>query len=141
VRLTVRRLDDHVRAELERIGSELNGARPAELDDAADGFLMDADGDPCCWCSCAPNGSPQSLILSGFRVAPIYRHRHFALKLLEGAVEELRARGVHHVDVHAERGESLDHLELWDGPDDVFHEAGFEVVQDDPVRPVLRLEL
>jgi hypothetical protein len=48
---------------------------------------------------------------------------------------------VHHVDVSAERGESLDHLELWDGPEDVFHEAGFEVVRDDPVQPVFRLEL
>jgi hypothetical protein len=141
VRLTVRRLDDDVRAELARLGSDLNGSRPVELDAAVDGFLMDADGDPACWCCCSPNGSPQSLVLSGFRVAPIYRHRHFALKLLEGVVEELRARDVHHVDVSAERGESLDHLELWDGPEDVFHEAGFEVVRDDPVQPVFRLEL
>jgi N-acetylglutamate synthase-like GNAT family acetyltransferase len=107
VRLTVRRLDDDVRAELARIGAEANGSRPVELDEAVDGFLMSADGDPACWCCAAPNGTPDSLVLSGFRVAPIYRHRHFALKLLEGVLEDLRTQGVHHVDVSAERGESL----------------------------------
>jgi hypothetical protein len=141
VRLTVRRLDADARAQLARAAAGAGGNGPVELQGARDGFLLAADGDPACWCRVSPNGGPDSLVLSDFRVAPIYRHRHFALKLLEGVVEELRAGGVHHVDITAERGDSLDHLELWDGPEDVFHEAGFELVRDDPVRPVLRRQL
>jgi N-acetylglutamate synthase-like GNAT family acetyltransferase len=142
VRLTVRRLDPDMRAELGRIGPEANGSRPDELlDEAAEGYLLAADGDPACWCRTATNGKPELITLTSFHVAPIYRHRHFALKLLEGVLDDLRAQGLQVVEATPERGESLDHLELWDVTDDVFHEAGFEVVRDDPVLPVLRREL
>ena len=48
---------------------------------------------------------------------------------------------MHRVEAFPRRGEALDHLELWNGPEDMFLHQGFEVVKDDPVRPVLRREL
>ena len=35
----------------------------------------------------------------------------------------------------------LDEVELWTGPENMFRAAGFAVVQDDPRRPVLAIEL
>jgi GNAT superfamily N-acetyltransferase len=149
VRLTVRRLDPELRDAVARRGDEANGSIDPPLVDpeAGDGYLLAADGDPACWCelgrrngdSAGLSGDPDVPALRSFRVAPIYRHRQFAARLLEGVVADLREHGVRCVEAYPERGESLEHLELWD--DDVFAAAGFEVVRDDPVRPVLRLEL
>jgi hypothetical protein len=61
--------------------------------------------------------------------------------LLAGLLPELRARGVKRIEAFPKRGEGLSCGDVWTGPENVFRAAGFEVVRDDPARPVLRLDL
>ena len=180
--LTVRRFDEELRADFERIHSEeceagwchcvawwvptweCFGERSADenarLRDELlgggefDGYLLHADGDPAGWCQCGPRDrlpklvdqfelepDPATYAVTCFLTVPIYRHRRFAAKLLHGALADLEARGVQRVEAFPRRGDALDHLELWNGPEDMFLHQGFEVVREDPVRPVLRREL
>jgi hypothetical protein len=61
--------------------------------------------------------------------------------MLGAVVEDLRESGVRRIEAFPRRGVELDEAELWNGPEVLFLEAGFEVVLDDPVRPVLALNL
>ncbi len=65
-----------------------------------------------------------------------------ARALLDGVLADLRGRGdVRRVEAFPKRGADLDAMDLWNGPEVMFRAAGFVVVQDDPVRPVLALDL
>lgn len=85
------------------------------------------DPDPDCWA------------ITCFFVAPAWRRKGAARRLLEAVIAELRERGVPHLQAFPKRGADLDAGELWTGPEALYREAGFQVVRDDPLRPVLEL--
>jgi hypothetical protein len=57
--------------------------------------------------------------------------------LLNGILEDLRGRGVRRVEAFPRRGGDSSPEHLWTGPEALFLRAGFEVVRDDPRRPIL----
>lgn len=45
------------------------------------------------------------------------------------------------MEAFPKRGEGLDPGDLWNGPEALLRRAGFTVARDDPVRPVLAMDL
>jgi ribosomal protein S18 acetylase RimI-like enzyme len=119
-----------------------------------DGYLLYRGGQPIGWCQVGPrdrltklceqfglNPDPEAWAITCFLIHPAYRRRGFARSLLRAVLDDLPARGARRVEAYPRRGPDLDPLDLWDGTESLFLEAGFEVIQEDPVRPVLGLEL
>lgn len=120
-----------------------------------DGYLMlEAGDEPVAWCQVGPRDrlaklarqfelapDPSTWAVTCFLVAPARRGRGLAPRLLAEVLERLRGRGVRRVEAFPKRGADPDALDLWNGPEAMFRAAGFEVVRDDPVRPVLALRL
>jgi ribosomal protein S18 acetylase RimI-like enzyme len=117
-----------------------------------DGYLLYVDGDPVSWCQVGPRDRLEKLVrqfglapdpdtwaITCFLIAPTHRRQGLAAFLLREVLVDLRARGVKRVEAFPKRGEALDALDLWNGPEAMFRAAGFAVVQDDPQRPVLAL--
>jgi ribosomal protein S18 acetylase RimI-like enzyme len=84
---------------------------------------------------------PTVWAITCFMIHPDYRRRGFARSLLLTILEDLPARGVKRVEAFPRRGDDLDSHDLWNGPEALYLEAGFEILKDDPVRPILGLEL
>ena len=61
--------------------------------------------------------------------------------MLEAVVDDMRESGIRRIEAFPRRGYELDEAELWNGPEAMFLGTGFKVVVDDPVRPVLALNL
>jgi ribosomal protein S18 acetylase RimI-like enzyme len=80
---------------------------------------------------------PGTWAITCFLIRPDFRRRGFARSLLLAILEDLPRRGATRVEVYPRRGSELDPLDLWNGPESLFREAGFEVALDDPVRPIL----
>ena len=66
-----------------------------------------------------------------------YRRRGIARRLLQGVLAALDAEGVRRVEAFPKRGDDLDAGELWNGPESLLLENGFELLHPDPARPVL----
>jgi hypothetical protein len=45
------------------------------------------------------------------------------------------------VEAFPKRGKGLPEGDLWNGPEAMFHRAGFGLVRDDPKRPILGMDL
>lgn len=118
-----------------------------------DGYLLYADHRPVGWCQCGPRDhwpklarqfelapSPGTFAVTCFCMRPGVRRRGYAHALLAAVLEDLRKRGVRRVEAFPRRGAHEDG-EVWTGPMGLFERAGFQVVKDDPRRPVLALEL
>jgi GNAT superfamily N-acetyltransferase len=84
---------------------------------------------------------PNTWAITCFMIHPDYRRCGFARSLLSAILEDLPARGVRRVEAFPRRGDDLDSHDLWNGPEALFLEAGFEILQNDPVRPILVLTL
>ncbi len=120
-----------------------------------DGYLLYADGAPVGWCQVGPRDrlaklvrqfglapDPATWAITCFLIAPGFRGQGLARALLEAVLADLRRRGdVRRAEAFPRRGAGGDVLALWNGPEALFRAAGFSVVKDDPVRPVLALEL
>ncbi|MEQ8762598.1 MAG: GNAT family N-acetyltransferase [Planctomycetota bacterium] len=76
-----------------------------------------------------------------FFVAPDRRGRGAARALLEAAIEKAKSASATRLQAFPRRGEGLDAGEVWNGPEAMFAAARFRVYRDDPVRPVLQLDL
>lgn len=76
-----------------------------------------------------------------FLIHPDHRRLGFARSLLFGILEDLPTRGAKRVEAFPRRGIKLDSHDLWNGPEDLYLEAGFELVREDPVRPILGLSI
>jgi GNAT superfamily N-acetyltransferase len=74
-------------------------------------------------------------------VAPDWRGKGVARRLLQGAIEQALARGARVIEAFPRRGECLNPSELWLGPYSLYAELGFKVAHDFGPYPVLRLEL
>lgn len=140
------------------------GARTADQNRAArerlldrgqyDGYLLYVDDAPAGWCQAGPRDRLPKLVrqfglapdattwaITCFFIAPAQRGQGLARHLLAAVLDDLRDRGVRRVEAFPKRGADLDALDVWNGPEGMFRRAGFQVVQDDPARPVLALEL
>jgi GNAT superfamily N-acetyltransferase len=119
-----------------------------------DGYLLYVEDEPAGWCQVGPRDRLAKLVrqydlppddgtwaLSCFLIAPAQRRRGLTGLLLAEVLADLRARGVRRLEAYPRRGEGLDPLDLWAGPESVYRAAGFRVVRDDAARPVLAREL
>jgi len=119
-----------------------------------DGYLLYADGEPAGWCQAGPRDRLAKLVgqfglaprsdtwaVTCFLIAKRFRGRGLAAFLLDEVLSDLRVRGAVRVEAFPKRGPELDTMDLWNGPEAMFRAAGFRVVKEDPVRPVLALDL
>lgn len=119
-----------------------------------DGYLLYVDGTPAGWCQVGPRDrlaklatqfalepDPTTWAITCFLIQPDQRGQGLAAYLLGEVLADLRARGVARLEAFPKRGADLDALDMWNGPEAMFLRAGFTVVQDDPVRPMLALDL
>ena len=118
-----------------------------------DGYLLYVDGVPAGWCQVGPRDrlaklarqyrlepDPTTWALSCIMIAPASRGKGLAAFLVQEGLRDLRARGVRRVEAYPKRGEGLDAADVWTGPEPLWRSAGFQVVRDDPRRPVLAVE-
>ncbi len=119
-----------------------------------DGYILYEDGTPVAWCQAGPRDrlgklarqfglapDPGTWAMTCFVVPPPWRRKGYAARLLREATADMGARGARRVEAFPKRGEGLEPGALWNGPEAMFLAAGFRVVRDDPVRPVLALDL
>jgi GNAT superfamily N-acetyltransferase len=139
----------------QRTAAENRRLRQSLLDQGQhDGYLLYVDGQPAGWCQAGPRDrltllvrryqlppDPETWALTCFFIAPSFRRQGLAGRLLHGVLADLAARGVKRVEAYPKRGQELDEVQLWTGPEAMFLGAGFEVAQDDPRRPILARSL
>ncbi len=119
-----------------------------------DGYLLYADSEPAAWCQCCPltwlehlerrhelPADPDAWVLGCLFVAPAFRRRGLARRLLEGVVRDLCRRGAPTLLAVPRRGDELEDGELWTGPEALVRDLGFELARDDERLPVYRLDL
>jgi GNAT superfamily N-acetyltransferase len=123
-----------------------------------DGYLAYAAGEPVGWCQVAPRealpkiaretaelgpADAHTWAIGCFEVRPAQRTRGVARALLAAVLADLPARGARRVLAFPKRGAESrgEPGELWNGPESLFRAAGFAVLRDDAVRPVLALTL
>lgn len=116
-----------------------------------DGYLaLEPDGAPVGWCQVGPRDrleklvrqfglapDPETWAITCFVIVPAARGQGVARLLLTEALADLRTRGARRVEAFPKRGDALAVGDLWNGPEALFRAEGFEVVKEDPVRPVL----
>jgi len=142
MRIEVHRLDKSRRTDFYRLHSACNDH----------GWCFYADGEPAAWCQCCPRSKlghlerrlklepdPEAWVMSCFFVAPSFRGRGLARALVEGALADLRARGVKRVEAFPNRGEGLPADEAWAGPEALFASQGFALIREDDRLPGYRL--
>lgn len=122
-----------------------------------DGYLLYVASQPAGWCQVGPRDRLAKLVgqfelapssttwaVTCFFIAPDHRGRGLAGQLLARVIDDVRQRGARRLEAFPRRspdGSLLDTLDLWNGPEAMFRAAGFEVTRDDPIRPVLALNL
>ncbi len=118
-----------------------------------DGYLLYVNDRPVGWCQVGLRDrltklvrqfkrppDPQVYAITCFFVAPDFRRQGCAETLLVGVIDRLKRRGVKTVEAYPHRGEH-DAEDLWTGPESLFARYGFRVLDDDPRRPVMVLEI
>ncbi len=119
-----------------------------------DGYLLYRGNQPIGWSQVGPRDrliklrqqfnlelDPQAWAITCFLIHPGYRRRGYARSLLMAILGDLSSRGAKRVEAFPRRGIDPEPPDLWNGPEAIFVEAGFEVIVDDPVRPVLACAL
>ena len=133
--------------------AEANAALRAKLlgDGVHDGYLIYDNGALAGWCQAwkrddfaklatqfGATSDEDAWMIGCVLVLDAHRGRGVARKALAQIVGDLRLRGARSVDAYPKRG-ATDAGELWNGAESTYLQLGFEVVRDDPKRPVLRL--
>ncbi len=80
---------------------------------------------------------PECWAITCFFVAPSHRRRGAAHQLLTTVRDAVFDRGVRRIQAFPKRGSDLDAGNLWNGPEALFLEEGFRVIQSDGQRAVL----
>lgn len=118
-----------------------------------DGYLLYVDDQPAGWCQVGRRDRLVKLVrqfgqppdagvwaITCFMIAPGFRGQGLASRLLQDVLADLQQQGVRYVEAYPKRGVDLAIEDLWTGPEAMFIRAGFEILRDDPARPVLRLK-
>jgi len=131
--------------------ADLNRALREELFSGGqyDGYLLYAEGRPVGWCQCGPRDrlpkliqqfrlqpDPQVWAITCLLISPKIRKKGLAVHLLEGVLQDLKARGISRVQVFPRRGQDLPDEEVWTGPEALYSRAGFVLERDDPQKPI-----
>jgi GNAT superfamily N-acetyltransferase len=119
-----------------------------------DGYLLYTNGEPAGWAQVGPRDRLEKLVreygcdpdpgawaVTCFLLAPQLRRQGLARRLLGAILSDLPERGARSVEAYARRGVGLDAEDVWTGPEALFLEAGFLLIQDHPRRPRYRKEL
>lgn len=84
---------------------------------------------------------PEAWAITCFQIAPARRGLGVAARLLADVLHDLRDRGCRRVEAFPKRGDGLDVMDLWTGPESMYFKSGFTVIRDDPSRPILSIAL
>lgn len=119
-----------------------------------DGYLLYEGDNPIAWSQVGPRDRLVKLVnqmqlepdpavwaLTCFLVAPAYRRQGVARQMLALILADLRGKGIASVEAYPKRGEQLDSLDMWNGPEQIFVSAGFEFVKEVAQRAVFRMAL
>jgi GNAT superfamily N-acetyltransferase len=119
-----------------------------------DGYLLYEGGQPVGWAQVGPRDRlaklvreyglaplPDAWAVTCLLLIPSVRGRGWARLLLREVLRDLPSRGVEVVEAFPRRGQGLDAGAVWTGPEALFIEFGFELVQEHPRRPRYRLSL
>lgn len=131
--------------------AEENRALRASLFESGehDGYIAYDGGEPAAWCQVGVRDrlpklraqyrldpDPETWAVTCFVVPPAARGRGVARALLDGAIADLRARGVRRLEAFPRRGDHLPADDAWTGPERLFLSAGFVLARDDATWPV-----
>jgi len=122
-----------------------------------DGYIQYEDGEPIAWCQVGPRDrlaklvrtfdlepDPTTWAITCFLVIPGHRRSGVASRLLAAVLADLPSRGARRVEAVPRRpvaGKELDELDLWNGAEQMFLRAGFELVKEGTPRALLALDL
>jgi GNAT superfamily N-acetyltransferase len=119
-----------------------------------DGYLLYSEDQPIGWCQVGKTGRLEKLVeqfslfevkeawaISCFLIAPQFRGQGMASFMLKEIIEDLQGRGAESVLAFPKAETGLDQLDMWNGPLAMYLEAGFSIWKEDPIRPVLLLDL
>ena len=119
-----------------------------------DGYLLYVDGTPVGWSqvglqdrlqkvvqqfSLAPDS--ETWVITCFFIAPDHARMGYASQLLIRIINDLQAEGVKRVLAFPKNPGDHDRDELWNGPFEMFVEAGFSVLKDARMRTILFKDL
>jgi GNAT superfamily N-acetyltransferase len=119
-----------------------------------DGYLLYLDREPVGWCQVGPRDrlekltrqfaldpDPDMWAITCFLIKPEVRREGLADYLLHQLLADLRIRGMRSVQAFPKRGAGMDEMDMWNGPESMYLQAGFTILVDDPRRPVLIYDL
>jgi GNAT superfamily N-acetyltransferase len=119
-----------------------------------DGYLAFEVDEPVGWCQVGPRDRLHKLrsqfdlepelgtwAITCFKVRPDRRRQQIAMTLLAGVIADLPSRGATRLEGFPKRLEGGDASTLWTGPEDLYVKMGFQLVRDDPRKPIYALEL
>lgn len=119
-----------------------------------DGYLLYLDHDPVGWCQVGPrdrleklarqfnlNPAPDTWAITCFLIKPDHRRTGLAVYILQQILADLQSRGVGYVEAFPRRGSELDEMDMWNGPESMYLQAGFTVIGDSPQRSVFTINL
>jgi GNAT superfamily N-acetyltransferase len=120
----------------------------------SDGYLLYVNGEPAGWCQAGPRDRLEKLVrqfglepdpgvfaVTCFLIAPVFRGQGLAAFLLREIVTDLGKRGARRIEAFPKRGVRLEADDLWNGPEALFRDQGFQVLRDHAERPVFSLDL
>ena len=119
-----------------------------------DGYLLYINDIPIGWCQVGPRDrlsklvrqfelepDPNTWAITCFLIDPDHRRRGLASHLLCEILMDLKELGIGRVEAFPRHGAEIDEMDMWNGPESIFAQAGFSVVQEDSIRLVLAIEL
>ena len=119
-----------------------------------DGYMLYLDDEPAGWAQVGRRDRLEKLVgeyrtepdpgawaITCFLLAPHARRRGLARLMLDEILRDLPARGARSVEGYPRRGNGLPAEEVWTGPEALFVDAGFQLVQEHPRRPRYRRDL
>jgi ribosomal protein S18 acetylase RimI-like enzyme len=134
-------------------GADANRALRRSLFEAGeyDGYLLFDGTEPVGWAQVGPRDRLAKLVaeygldvepgvwaITCLLLAPDARGRGWARRLVEAILRDLPARGVETVEAFPRRGDGLEAEAIWTGPERLFIDLGFQLVQEHPRRPRYR---
>jgi len=119
-----------------------------------DGYLLYVDGKPVGWCQAGPRDRLKKLVLqfqlepdptvwaiTCFCIAPEYRGKGLSKIFLLKILDDLKNCKVKRVEAYPKASDISDAGDLWTGPIETYLANGFEIIREDPLKPVLSIRL